>query len=113
MATNIVYYGTLPSVMDIAIVVSDNVDLFPAIRRVRYLGKRVQVVTARGISEESLAALGVGDFDPIYLDDHAAEVKLVRERVKRVCKQCGREEETTWAGPDFFCSNCRGRHRTP
>ena len=113
MATNIVYYGTLPTVMDIAIVVSDNVDLFPAIRRIRYLGKRVQVVTAHGISEESLAASGVGDFDPIYLDDHAAEVKLVRERVMRVCKQCGREEETTWAGPDFFCSNCRGRHRTP
>ena len=113
MATNIVYYGTLPTVMDIAIVVSDNVDLFPAIWRIRYLGKRVQVVTAHGISEESLAASGVGDFDPIYLDDHAAEVKLVRERIKRVCKQCGREEETTWAGPDFFCSNCRGRHRTP
>ena len=113
MATNIVYYGTLPTVMDIAIVVSDNVDLFPAIRRIRYLGKRVQVVTAHGISEESLAASEVGDFDPIYLDDHAAEVKLVRERVMRVCKQCGREEETTWAGPDFFCSNCRGRHRTP
>ena len=113
MATNIVYYSTLPTVMDIAIVVSDNVDLFPAIWRIRYLGKRVQVVTAHGISEESLAASGVGDFDPIYLDDHAAEVKLVRERVMRVCKQCGREEETTWAGPDFFCSNCRGRHRTP
>ena len=113
MATNIVYYGTLPTVMDIAIVVSDNIDLFPAIRRIRYLGKRVQVVTAHGISEEPLATLGSGDFDPIYLDDHAAEVKLVRERIKRVCKQCGREEETTWAGPDFFCSNCRGRHRTP
>ena len=113
MATNIVYYGTLPSVIDIAIVVSDNIDLFPAIRRIRYLGKRVQVVTAHGISEEPLASLGSGDFDPIYLDDHAAEVKLVRERIKRVCKQCGREEETTWAGPDFFCSNCRGRHRTP
>ena len=113
MATNIVYYGTLPSVMDIAIVVSDNIDLFPAIRRIRYLGKRVQVVTAHGISEEPLASLGGGDFNPIYLDDHAAEVKLVRERIKRVCKQCGREEETTWAGPDFFCSNCRGRHRTP
>ena len=113
MATNIVYYGTLSSVMDIAIVVSDNVDLFPAIRRIRYLGKRVQVVTAHGISEESLASSGVGDFDPIYLDNHAAEVKLVRERVTRVCKQCGREEETTWAGPEFFCSKCRGRHRTP
>ena len=50
------------------------------------------------------------DFAPIYLDDHAAEMKLVRELRKRICKQCGREEETTWAGSDFFCSECRGKH---
>ena len=47
----------------------------------------------------------------LYLDDHAAEMKLVRELRMRACKQCGREEETTWAGADFFCSECRGRHR--
>ena len=52
----------------------------------------------------------VMDFAPIYLDDHAAEMKLVRELRTRVCKQCGREEETTWAGADFFCSECRGKH---
>ena len=33
------------------------------------------------------------------------------KKVKRVCKGCGREEETTWAGLDFFCSHCRGSHR--
>ena len=53
----------------------------------------------------------VCDFPPVYVDDHAAEVRLVRERVMRVCKGCGREEETTWAGPDFFGSHCRGSHR--
>ena len=51
----------------------------------------------------------VSDFPPLYIDDHAEDVRLVRENVVRVCKQCGREEETTWAGPDFFCSNCRSK----
>jgi tRNA(Ile2) C34 agmatinyltransferase TiaS len=53
----------------------------------------------------------VSDFDPIFLDDHAAELKLVREMRTRTCKQCGSVEETTWAGPDFFCSECRGKYR--
>ena len=44
IATNLVYYAALPSVMDIAIVVGDSVDLAPALRRVRSLGKRVQLV---------------------------------------------------------------------
>lgn len=52
-----------------------------------------------------------GGLPLLWIDDHASEVRLVRERVTRVCKQCGREEETTWAGPEFFCVACRGRHR--
>ena len=44
MATNLVYYAALPAVMDIAIVVGDAGDLAPALRRVRSLGKRVQLV---------------------------------------------------------------------
>ena len=55
--------------------------------------------------------LRVSDFPLLYLDDHAAEMRLVRELVKSTCKQCGCEEETTWAGPEFFCSSCRGRYR--
>jgi uncharacterized LabA/DUF88 family protein len=109
MATNLVYYAALPAVMDIAIVVGDAGDLAPALRRVRSLGKRVQLVNISNavISENHR----ISDFPTILLDDHAADVKLVRERVKRVCKRCGQEEDTTWAGIDFFCSNCRGRHR--
>ena len=113
MATNLVYYAMLPSVMDIAIVVGDNPALAPALRRIRYLGKRVQLVTARSSNAFSCQHDDhLCDFAPIYLEDHAAEVKLVRERVKRICKQCGSEEETTWAGNEFFCSKCRGKHRS-
>ena len=110
IATNLVYYSALPGVMDIAVVVGENPDLAPALRRCRSLGKRVQLVSVRN-GDHPLEMSRVSDFSPIYLDDHAADMKLVRERIKRVCKQCGREEETTWAGTDFFCSQCRGRHR--
>ncbi len=111
IATNLVYFSALPGVMDIAVIVGDNPDMGPAIRRVRHLGKRVQLVSVHGEAPSSLLDSTPHDFAPIYLDDHAADMKLVRERIKRVCKQCGREEETTWAGTDFFCSQCRGRHR--
>ena len=111
IATNLVYYSALPGVMDIAVVVGENPDLAPALRRCRSLGKRVQLVSVRN-GDYPFEMTRVSDFSPIYLDDHAADMKLVRERIKRVCKQCGREEETTWAGTDFFCSQCRGRHRS-
>ena len=110
IATNLIYYSALPGVMDIAVVVGENPDLAPALRRCRSLGKRVQLVSVRN-GDYPFSMSRVSDFSPIYLDDHAADMKLVRERIKRVCKQCGREEETTWAGTDFFCSQCRGRHR--
>ena len=111
IATNLVYYSALPGVMDIAVVVGENPDLAPALRRCRSLGRRVQLVSVRN-GDYPFEMSRVSDFSPIYLDDHAADMKLVRERIKRVCKQCGREEETTWAGTDFFCSQCRGRHRS-
>ena len=112
LATNLVYFAVLPGVMDVAIVVGDSPDIEPAIRRVRHLGKRVQLVSVHSDATSTLLDLRPHDFAPIYLDDHAAEMRLVRETIKRICKQCGREEETTWAGTDFFCSQCRGRHRS-
>ena len=111
IATNLVYYSTVPGVMDIAIVMGDDPDLAPAVRRVRSLGKRVQLVGVSSAPSPLFDKPRISDFPVIYLDDHAADMKLVRERLRRVCKQCGNEEETTWAGADFFCSKCRGRHR--
>ena len=112
IAMNLLYYSMLPGVMDIAIVVGDSPDIAPALRRIRYLGKRVQLVTVRNAASSNQPYDHIYDFAPIFLEDHAAEVKLVRERIKRVCRQCGAEEETTWAGSDFFCSQCRGKHRS-
>lgn len=110
IATNLVYYAALPAVMDIAIVIGDSSNLTPALRRVRSMGKRVQLVNISGFSAPT-ETTRISDFATINLDDHAADVKLVRNMVRRTCKRCGNEEDTTWAGVDFFCSNCRGRYR--
>lgn len=111
IATNLVYYAALPSVMDVAIVVGDCENLAPALKRVRHMGKRVQIVNVSGMAPALSCRGRISDFPVINLDDHASDVKLVRERVTRTCKKCGQEEDTTWAGIDFFCNNCRGRYR--
>ena len=112
LAAALVYFAAQPGAFDVAIVVSDNPDLSSAVRRARLFGKRVQVV---GMHDDRYNTLfnksRVNDFKPLYLDDFAAEMRLVREVVKRTCSLCGREEETTWAGHDFYCSQCR-RERT-
>ena len=107
-----------PGAFDIALLIGDDPDYAPVLRRARLFGKRIQIVGAHdadGKQPPPAATLAtrsrVADFPLLWIDDHASEVRLVRERVTRVCKQCGREEETTWAGPEFFCVACRGRHR--
>jgi hypothetical protein len=110
IATNLIYYAALPNVMDVAIILSESPDLAPAIRRARSLGKRIQLVEAGNIGDSLANYMRPLDFPVINFDDHASDIKLVRERMRRVCKQCGNEEETTWAGVDFFCSHCRGRY---
>ena len=94
LASSLLYYAAQPGAFDIALLIGDDPDYAPVLRRAR-LASRSRVA----------------DFPLLWIDDHASEVRLVRERVTRVCKQCGREEETTWAGPEFFCVACRGRHR--
>ncbi len=118
LASSMLFFAAMPSAYDVAILVSDNLVYTQPLRTARLLGKRIQVVSLHTKDGElplpGTTLLGksrVMDFAPIYLDDHAAEMKLVRELRTRICKQCGREEETTWAGADFFCSECRGKHR--
>jgi hypothetical protein len=110
------FYAAQPGAFDVAILVGDDPDYAPALSRVRLFGKRVQIVGAHAPDGKSSMSLRgrrkVDDFPFLYIDDHAAEVRLVRELVKRVCKHCGNEEETTWAGTEFFCTACRGRYRS-
>ena len=116
LASSLMFYAAQPGAFDVAILVGDDPDYAPALSRVRLFGKRVQIVGAHAPDGKSSMSLRgrrkVDDFPFLYIDDHAAEVRLVRELVKRVCKHCGNEEETTWAGPAFFCTACRGRYRS-
>ncbi len=118
LASSLMFYAAQPNAFDIAIVIGDDPDYAPVLRRARLFGKRIQIVGVHTVDGREpptgLSLSGrsrVCDFPLLWLDDHADEVRLVRERVTRTCKQCGNVEETTWAGPEFFCSECRGRHR--
>lgn len=110
------FNAALPGAFDIAILIGDNLCYEPMLGKVRLYGKRIQLVSAH-TTEGALPPVSlIGkshslDFPTLFLDEYAENVRLVRERVTRVCKNCGATEETTWAGPEFFCSNCRGKHR--
>ena len=116
LGSSMLFYAAQPGAYDIAIVVGDDPLLAPAVRRARLMGKRVMVVGIHpedGYRGDSLFDRPrTTDFPPSYLDDHAADIRLVRERIVRTCRQCGKEEETTWAGLDFFCTACRGKYRS-
>lgn len=116
VGASLLFNAALPNAFDIAILIGDSLSYEPMLGKVRLYGKRIQLVSAHTAEGTLPANSLVGksrylDFPPLYLDEFAENVRLVRERVTRVCKNCGSTEETTWAGPEFFCSNCRGKHR--
>ncbi len=113
LASEMTWYATVPGVYDVAVLVAGDADYVPVLRRIRRLGKRVQLVamtSQRNISITSkilLTAPGCFDYPHIYMDEHAKDFRLQREVQKRVCMCCEKEEETTWAGEEFFCAECR------
>ena len=115
LGSSLMFYSAMPSAYDVAILIGDDTDYAPMLRRARLFGRRIQIVTAHPDAAQPTVGASlvmkprVCDFPPLYIDDHAEDLRLVRENVMRVCKQCGREEQTTWAGPDFFCSECRAK----
>ena len=119
LGASMLFYAGHPAAFDIAIILADDLDYTPVLRRVRLFGKRVQVVGLH-LPDGSVPSRGqslfhksrINDFPPVFLDDYLADLRLVRSSKVRVCKQCGAEEQTTWAGVDFFCSSCRGRYRS-
>lgn len=117
LASAMMQYAAIPGAFDVAALVGGDADYIPLLRRVRNFGKRVQLVAINNVggrfttSAALLTTPGIQDLPPILLDEHAKDIRLVREEQRRPCKNCGKEEATTWAGPDFFCSECRGTHR--
>jgi len=117
LAAAMIHFASMPGAYDMAVLVAGEADYIPLLRRVRSMGKRVQIVSMNNIDGKNLCSAsllttpGIQDMPPIFLDEHSQQIRLVREEQSRPCKNCGRAEVTTWAGPEFFCSNCRTEHR--
>ncbi|MGN1358884.1 MAG: NYN domain-containing protein [Kiritimatiellia bacterium] len=117
LAAAMMQYAMIPAAVDIVVLVGGHSDYIPLLRRVRAAGKRVFLVAMNSTSPRNtltspalLTEPGLLDFPPLFLDQHSEDIRLVRAEQIRVCKTCGREEKTTWAGPEFFCSVCRANH---
>ena len=88
LAASLMFYAAQPAAFDIAVIIGDDPDYAPALRKTRLLGKRIQIVgahTPEGRIPPATATLSsrtrISDFPMLWLDDHATEVRLVRERV--------------------------------
>ncbi|MDO4527384.1 MAG: NYN domain-containing protein [bacterium] len=113
LASEMTWFATVPGAYDVAVLVAGDADYIPVLRRVRRLGKRVQLVAMNAqrnltiTSKLLLTAPNCFDYPHIYMDEHAMDFRLQREMQKRACMSCGKEEETTWGGDEFFCAECR------
>ena len=117
LSSSAMQMAMLPGVLDIAVIVGGSFEYKSLLRRLRSLGRRTALVTMQNKDAEAvtspslLSEHGLLDFPPIFLDQHINDLRLVRKEQMRACKLCGKEEMTTWAGPEFFCANCRTDHR--
>ncbi|NLL84152.1 MAG: NYN domain-containing protein [Lentisphaerae bacterium] len=117
LASSMIYYASIPGVFDVATLIAGDSEYIPLLQRVRAMGKRTHLVAINNLDDRNptsqllQTATGALDFPTLFLDEHAKNLRLVREEQVRECRICGNEEATTWAGPDFFCSQCRNEHR--
>jgi uncharacterized LabA/DUF88 family protein len=117
LVSSMMFYAAIPGAFDIAVVIAGDVDYHPAIRKVRQLGKRVQLMALRNrelyhpTSRVFINDPSLFDFPIMYLDDYLTEIRLVREPRQRACDKCGAVEVTTWAGINFYCTACRAANQ--
>lgn len=118
LASQLLFYAALPSVMDIAVVVLGDRDFIPVLSTARRLGKRVAIVSVRSSCAQELAAprdeAGVKDFGVIWMDDLLDELELRYEPQELECQspdhQGDRHFWTTYRprrGEPVYCDACR------
>lgn len=114
IASAVMMYGHL-NAYDVAFICSDRESLIPLVAAVRQMGKQVQFVTTKRVENIIMSSAhgytNVSDFPIISVDDYSDDFRLVRERRARKCRKCGREEETEWDGPNFYCSQCKEENK--
>lgn len=117
LAVRAMHFAAIPGVFDIAVIIGGSHEYRALCAGLHNLGKRTMVVAVRNregymvTSPALITEPGVSDLPIYFLEDHLADIRLVRTEQVRTCKICGGQESTTWAGPDFFCSKCRNDHR--
>ena len=115
LASEMTFMATVPGAYDVAILVAGDADYIPVLRRIRKLGKRVQLVSVNAPrakinpAKVLAGATKCFDFPHLFMDEHANDFHLQRGALRRVCMTCGKEEETSWAGEEFYCAECRAK----
>jgi len=116
LASSMLFNAAMPGSYDVAALVVGDVDYLPVIRRVRSLGKRSLLVGLKKVeghyptSNKLISEPCLFDFPPLFLDDHLEEIRLHREQILRRCMNCRKTENTTWAGKEFYCVQCRAQN---
>lgn len=112
IASNVMLFGHLDA-YDVAFVCSDMDSLAPLVSAVRQMGKQVQFVTTARVKNAIMASChgytDMSDYPIIAVDEFGDDFRLQRESRVRSCVKCGKQEETSWDGPNFFCSECKAK----
>lgn len=87
LSVGVMRYAMTPSALDLALLVIGDADFVPLLQEIRRLGKRAAVVSIDGACADVLAhvgdALGVRDFDVLWLNDLLNQIEKWRARPLR------------------------------
>ena len=120
LASSLLFFASMPTAYDVALVVAGDQDLRPALKTARRLGKRVALASIRGNCAAALSddrdPEHCKDFDVIWLDDHPEAFELKYERIQLACESPLHEgDRMVWTtfhprkGQRFFCPDCQAR----
>jgi len=112
-------YAVTPYGYDVAVVVTGNADLAPALRQARRLGKRVVLASEEercdAVYLESLAE-PLRDADIVWLSDIVPQINARSERYVAECQSpLHQGDRKVWSdvpprkGRPFYCDDCRRR----
>ncbi len=118
-AASLCGYAAVPYAYDIAVAVTGNADLVPALRQARRLGKRVVVASVEDLCDavyREFSVEPIRDADIIWLADIVPQVSASSERYAAECQsplhQGSRKVWTEYPprkGRPFYCDDCRRR----
>ena len=84
LAVEMTHLAMVPHAYDIAVIITGDLDFLPVMQMVRFVGKRVVLVSMRNSCSPDLCKneAQVRDFDVIWLDDHLSDLFVPIESKK-------------------------------